>query len=465
MTRWASLPAPTTATWHDGVWRAESIAIAIADDRFAREAERLEAELAELGIAVDSAAPTSVTFRAGACPREAFSIAVDDDVVIAASTPAGAFYATRALVNNLRASGSMPRGVFTSSPSVAERGVHLDTARAYYPAAWMRAFLHQMASVSLNTLQWHFSENEGIRIAGVSGTLPVSHEHLTVDEVRDLLELAADLHIDVVPSLDMPGHLKFALAELPELRLADDARALDISRPAAIEFAKQLIDDYAPIFKYSTSWNLGADEFLDVERTADPPALVAAAERRFGSDANAYDLITWFANAIADHLRERGFTARVWNDGMFRGNQVALASDIELTWWTNWNKPMAPLGAGLDAGHRILNFDDAHLYFVLGENAGYTYPTSQRLWRDNWHPGLFPALPGGARQELAIPYPAQLGGAFISVWSDKPEALAPAEVAALLWDPLAGFAERSWNGGSTLSHAEFVSARDGISRP
>ena len=165
-------------------------------------------------------------------------------------------------------------------------------------------------------------------------------------------------------------------------------------------------------------------------------------------------------NRIAAHLRERGFEARAWNDGLLRSAGERLDPGVVLTWWTNWNAGMRPVAEAVAAGHRLVNVNDALFYYVLGENAGYRYPTAARIWDADWHPGLFPARWGEAgqgtvRQELTRPYPDLLLGVSFAVWSDLPEAQTVAEVADGIRGPLRAMAERAWNAGSALSLVEF----------
>lgn len=481
---WRSLPQPTAFEPTGDVWRAAAVRVVPADGAgpagaddagFAREAERLRAELQTMGVRVvtdtkghapgvaESGLPFDATItlrRQDHTPEpEAFDIVIDDDVVITASSAAGVFRATRSIIQQLRTSGSLPRGRVASVPAVRERGVHLDAARAFYPASWIISLLHRMSELGLNTFQWHFSENEGVRLERPGHPGFASAEHITLDEAKRIIVVAASLHIEIVPSLDMPGHLRHALRDRPALRLDDDDRALDISRPDAVAFARRLVADYLPVFAGSSRWTIGADEFLDVHRTSDPPHLVAEAVRRFGPDASSFDLLTAFVDDIAAEVRTAGFVPRVWNDGMFRAHHVPLASDAEIAWWTNWFAPMRPLARALDEERTLLNFDDAHLYYVLGEAAGYRYPTAERLWDDRWHPGLFPGLPDGGRQELTHPYPSALRGTYFSIWSDRPNAQTPDEVMAGIEAPLAAFAERAWNGGSALTLEQFHDIR------
>lgn len=83
------------------------------------------------------------------------------------------------------------------------------------------------------------------------------------------------------------------------------------------------------------------------------------------------------------------------------------------------------------------------------------------------HPGRFPSLPDGTVQEVGPPYPAQLRGVAISVWSDVPDAQTPREVAAAVRRPVRAMAERAWNAGGRLTHAELVEigTRIGVAGP
>ncbi|MET8468375.1 family 20 glycosylhydrolase [Streptomyces sp. NPDC006422] len=460
---WSSLPQPTTTELTGAVWRPDAgVLVTSAQDELRREVQRFAAETRDVGVPPRGRpAPVELLLGdTGLRSPEAFTIDVSERVRIVGNTPAAVFRATRQLLHNLRAQGCVPCGTVRSEPAVTERGLHLDTARKFYPADWLAELIPALADIGINTLQWHFSENLGFRIASDRHPEIVSPEHHTKAEVRELLALAADHHIDVVPSLDMPGHLRQALAAHPEWRLpapaADTRHALDITRPEAVAFAHDLVDEYAELFAGCRHWNLGADEFVDFDRMTDYPVLARAAWNRFGPAANGFDLLTAFANETAARLARHGFTARVWNDGMFRGAAVALDPAVQVTWWTNWNARMRPVTAALDGGHRVVNFMDAQLYYVLGEVNNYPYPTSERLWADDWHPGVFPRLPGGAPQTWRRPYPEQLIGTSFSVWSDVPDARTPAEVAEGIRRPLRGMAERAWNAGSRLSHEEFL---------
>ena len=469
-TPWRAIPQPTSVEVTGQDWRPTSVRVVAEEPAFAREAERLAAELAELGI--PDGGDSTILLRRDARDGEAFALEIGDDIEARAGTPVGVFRATRQILHNLRAQGVVPRGRVTSAPAVPERGFHLDAARMSFPASWIIRLLHALADVGITTFQWHVSEDEGFRIGSAAFPEIVSEAHVSRTEAIEVADAAADLHIDLVPSLDMPGHLRHVLSAHPEHRLPERGgpatdHALDITSADAIRFARALIDDVAALFPRSTRWHLGGDEFVDFARIEEYPALAAEARARYGPHGTGFDLLTTFVNEVAAHLRAKGFAPRVWNDGMLRSAEVALDRDLVLTWWTNWHAQMRPLSAALEAGNPLVNFHDALFYYVLGEKAGYAYPTSARIWEADWHPGLFPALPGGVRQEIARPYPEQLLGASFSVWSDDAAAQTPDEVAEGIRLPLRAMAERAWNGGSALTHEEFcaIDAALGVAAP
>ncbi|MDA4892199.1 family 20 glycosylhydrolase [Streptomyces sp. MS2A] len=484
---WHALPQPAAFTPSGGTWRPSGVRVVADDPRLGREAERLRGDLHAQGVPEGSASLVRLRIDpalAAGVERgaEAYLVEVGDDVVVRGASPSGVFRGTRQLLHNLRAQGGVPRGRAHGTPAVAERGLHLDAGRKHFGAEGILALLHDAADVGINVLQWHFSENEGFRLESAAFPEIVSAGRVTRAEAARILAVAADLHVEIVPSLDMPGHLRQVLSAHPELRLPPGIdgygpdvpppaitgtdHALDIARPETWDFARRLIDDMLPVFPDARRWNLGGDEFVDFARIDDHPGLAAAARERFGPDATGFDLLTAFVNHIAAHLRSRGLEPRAWNDGMLRGAVVSLDPSVVLTWWTNWNAGMRPLADAVAAGHGIVNVNDALFYYVLGENAGYRYPTAARIWEADWHPGLFPDLPAAVgeerRQELAAPYPPLLRGVSFAIWSDRPDAQTVDEVTAGIRSPLRAMAERAWNGGSRLSLTEFIALEAAI---
>lgn len=476
---WAGIPQPTTTSPAAGPGWAPGAATRVlaGDDRLTREAERLGAELTTVADRGDGAKglPGDVLLRLGPVPgsaadgvAEAYCVEVGPGgVTVTGTDVAGVFRGTRQVLHTLRARGGLPSGSAVGVPAVPERGLHLDAARVRFRADWIAGLLRELAYVGLNLLQWHVSEDEGFGIESLSHPEVASPGALSRAEVRALLDLADDLHVRVAPSLAMPGHLGQVLRAHPDLRLrgADGAPvpgALDVTDERAVRLALDLVDELAGLFRSGVPWNIGADELLGADDVAAHPGLAAEAVRRFGTGATGADLLVDFVNRVAAVVRSHGYRPQVWNDAMFRGAVVPLDRDVRVACWTGWHPRMAPLSAALDRGHDVLNAHDALLYYVLGEHAGYAYPTAERLAAHDWHPGLFaerrlPPGPDGApraaAQVLDPPYPPQLRGAMAAIWCDVPGARTPDQVAEDVRAPLRAMAERAWNAGTRLGTA------------
>lgn len=144
--------------------------VAIVSDAMSRhEAQRLIADFDERGLAtnIDDAADTElriimqVATQSVNNPEDAMIDVSETTIIITVSAPVGIFRATRHLLSLLDEHGCVPCGTIRLSPLVAERGLHIDAARKYFDAQWMKDRIREAASLGLSVIQWHFSENEG----------------------------------------------------------------------------------------------------------------------------------------------------------------------------------------------------------------------------------------------------------------------------------------------------------------
>src|SRR5690606_9443175 len=131
-------------------------------------------------------------------------------------------------------------GRIADAPAMRWRGCHLDVARRFYSSEEVKQFLAVLAWNKLNVLHWHLSDDEAWRVEiaaypaltetvafrGYGAAIPpllgsgpeASGGYYTQDAVRDIVDLADDFGIEVVPEIDMPGHCYALLQALPELR-------------------------------------------------------------------------------------------------------------------------------------------------------------------------------------------------------------------------------------------------------
>lgn len=127
------------------------------------------------------------------------------------------------------------------SPRFAYRGLHLDEARHFFGKAQVKKYLDIMAYHKLNTFHWHLTDDQGWRIeikkypeltsvgSKRNGTCIKrnynTNDHIpygegmwyTQDDIREIVEYAALKGIEVIPEIDLPGHMLAALAAYPHL--------------------------------------------------------------------------------------------------------------------------------------------------------------------------------------------------------------------------------------------------------
>ncbi|WP_405980591.1 family 20 glycosylhydrolase [Streptomyces sp. NBC_00158] len=157
-------------------------------------------------------------------------------VTLTAHAPAGLFRGGQTLRQLLpvRGAGEVPGGDVTDTPRFAYRGAMVDVARHHFPVEQVKRYVDQLAQYKINTLHVHLSDDQGWRIAvdswprlatygGASEVGGGPGGHWTKDEYRDLVAYAARRYVDVVPEIDMPGHVNAALASYAELNC--DGRA------------------------------------------------------------------------------------------------------------------------------------------------------------------------------------------------------------------------------------------------
>ena len=377
---------------------------------------------------------------------EGFTVEVGASAELMAQSRRAAVYGLRTVFE----AGELAFGRLADWPCTNERGLHLDAGRKYYTKGWIMERVKDLSRNRMNVLWLHFSENEGFRIDSERHPEVPSRFHLTKDEVREIIALCGDLFVDINPALDCPGHLGTALMEHPRWRLNRQMTeplysALDITKPEARAFLLELVDEYAELFAGSKVFHIGGDEFIDFNHFERFPEMDACARERLGPDCGGVDLYVDFLNQVIAHVRAKGFQVRVWNDGLFRPDQaehVELDRNVQIAFWSNWDKGMAPLKVFLDRGYQVVNYHSEYLYFILLIRKDYSDPDPDKILTQ-WHPGMFPTHPVSGPQTLD-PKSEQMLGCCYSIWSDWPDLEDEEEVDRRSRDSIRAFGIRCW---------------------
>ena len=125
------------------------------------------------------------------------------------------------------------------APRFAWRGLSFDVSRCFFDPEEVKQVIDMVALYKINVLHMHLSDNQGWRIeikkypeltqigskrketviGHNSGTYDGKEYggFYTQDQIRDVIDYAAERHITIIPEIDMPGHQLAALATYPEL--------------------------------------------------------------------------------------------------------------------------------------------------------------------------------------------------------------------------------------------------------
>jgi hexosaminidase len=461
--------------------QAELIDVAhtLADDLFAFTAQHVPV----MHDAQSEAGEGDVVLSLGDCNaalgQEVYRLAIDGSVLISAIAAQGAFYGTRTLLQLLHQSPTLAGGIALDWPRYPERGMMVDAGRKYFTAAWMQAHVKELAYLKMNYLHLHFSDNEGFRIESESHPEIVSEEYLSKDEVRDLLALAQRYFVTVVPEIDMPGHMTAALTPHPELQLVNvagqaDASRLDMTKPEAMQFVTELLEEYLALFP-GPYWHTGADEYMAPYEYPTYPQLQTYARTQYGPDAEAKDAIHGFTNRIDELVRAHGRTTRMWHDDLNGGTAVTVNSGIVAEWWTNFSPlsdpfPPAPQ-ALLDQGRTIVNAGWFPTYYVLGGAFGVSPlppPADMRSAYESWEVHQFygPIYYNDALNfppDVVDPEEPRNLGSKLNLWCDDPAAETEAEVAQHIAPNLRVIAQKTWRSPLLVpGYAEFEAIMDTV---
>lgn len=300
-----------------------------------------------------------------------------DGVTVSASTAAGYFYAfqtvKKVLPPNVMAgvadaavtSYRLPVMTIDDSPRFGYRGFMLDVSRHFFDVSQIKRMLDVMACYKLNRFHWHLTDDQGWRaeikkypkLTTVGATAPNTRRNtfgggeywtnepygpyfFTQDEMREVVAYARDLHIEVIPEIEMPGHFAAAATAYPEFSCSPDGShavwvdggissdVLNVANPAALQFCKDVLSEIIDIFPSETI-HIGGDECPTSawEKNAECQALYASL------GLTSYrQLQNNFNKEINDFVKEKGRRLIVWNEAITAsGADTQLMSEIGAT--------------------------------------------------------------------------------------------------------------------------------------
>ncbi len=272
--------------------------------------------------------------------KEHYRIVAGDAITVYYNDEAGLYYANQTLQAFVDHYGDfLPRMTIEDGPQFGFRGLMLDVGRYFYPVEDVKKIIDYMAELKLNVFHWHLTEDQGWRIesekypllAEIGSKRKYTNWHrltphggyYTKKDLKEIVDYAHERHIIVIPEIDMPGHMRSAIAAYPEL--ACMPRQLTVAEHVGVKhdilcagkeftytFIKDILEECLEIFT-DGYFHLGGDEAVKSRWQLCPECQKVIKEMGL---KNEEELQTYFMNKIVDEvLVPRGVTPIMWKCG------------------------------------------------------------------------------------------------------------------------------------------------------
>lgn len=330
-----------------------------------------------------------------------------------------------------------------SNATLDYRIVHLDCGRKYFSVANIKTLIDNMYLAGYNQLELAIG-NAGLRflLDDMSISFTVNGEKITYDndtmvanikagnkvqnnsnddscltetDMKLIIAYANARGIEVVPLLNMPGHMNAVLNAFSDYRISgknknyettQSSSTLNLASDEAKAFGLALLQKYVDFFKGRVSYfNFGADEVAN--DIVNP----------FYSFNDGYAAqCAPYMNECAEIIVAAGMTPRAFNDYMYFANSsVTLNKNIEVCYWNaQWNNsPYVLPNVIANKGHKLINTNSEWYYVLNGEGNNLTYAEAHvtSLNYNDYHVG------NGTKSTVN-----PTAGAMICLWCDKPNA-------------------------------------------
>lgn len=354
------IPYPANLTRNEGTFNLKqltAIPTPAGDGAVARYAQEFATQLEKTsGIKVPvnptTAATSLVMTKDATLAHEAYKLTVNEaGIKIEAADSTGFFYAIQTLKQ------LMPHAIYNRSgtstaidwtvpcveiadqPQLGHRGYMLDVARHFFSKTEVKRILDIMATYKMNRFHWHLTDDQGWRIdipeypklaqvgavrkgsfvnAGGSSKFFDDTEYgrgmyYTLDDLREIVAYAKNLNIEIIPEIDLPGHMVAAVAAYPEFSCDPTKKyevridggiskdVLNIGKDETIDFLKCVLGHMAEVFPYKYI-HLGGDECPTDQWSHNADCLKRVKDEGL---AGVNELQSWLVEKLGLYLKEK----------------------------------------------------------------------------------------------------------------------------------------------------------------
>lgn len=290
---------------------------------------------------------------------------------IESDSPSGIFYAIQTLIQLLPVSKENLSAKtliiacceIEDYPRFSYRGMHLDVSRHFFPVSYIKTYIDYIAFHKMNYFHWHLTDDQGWRIeikkypklteigawrnGTIIGRFPgkgndnTKHGgYYTQEEIKEVVQYAADRFITVVPEIEMPGHSMAVMAAYPELSTTPNVRPNvpmtwglngvenNVFAPSekSFSFLEDVLNEVMSLFP-SNMIHIGGDECSKIWWKKDSLSQQLMREKGL---KNEDELQSYFIQRIEKYVNSRGKTIIGWDEILEGG----LAPNAAVMSWT-----------------------------------------------------------------------------------------------------------------------------------
>ena len=242
--------------------------------------------------------------------REAYSLkATGEGVELTARSSAGLYYAAQTLAQLVEGHGAeaeLPEVEIRDWPALAYRGIMMDMSHGALPTEReVKRQLNFLARWKNN--QYYFYNEASIELAGYPLLNPTGR--FSQAAVRRIVAYGRERHIDVIPCLELYGHLHdlFRVEKYSGLSDVPHGTEFDPRNPQVMALLTDWAGQIAALFP-SPFVHVGFDETFQIE----------VAARQGGAGAEPTRLFVQQLSNVAGLFRHYGKTVMAWGDIMVK---------------------------------------------------------------------------------------------------------------------------------------------------
>ncbi|MDO5571337.1 MAG: family 20 glycosylhydrolase [Bacteroidales bacterium] len=392
-----------------------------------------------------------------------------NSVTIKANSDAGLFYGLQTLIQLTETENKLPQMVISDSPRFEYRGMHLDVSRHFYSVDFIKKQLDMMAYYKLNRFHWHLTDGAGWRmevkkyplLTDIAAWRPYKNwkewykgdklycskddenangGYYTVEQMKDVVEYAAQRNITVIPEIELPSHSEEVLAVYPKFSCTGiPYKSSDFcpGNEKTFEFLQDIFDEVLEIFP-SKMIHLGGDEAGKADWKKCPKCLKRMRENNL---KDVDELQSYFVSRMGAYLNSKGRTFIGWDEILEGG----LAENAVVMSWRGEEGGIK----AVKSGHNAIMTPGGYCYFDAYQLEPSTQPeaiggylTVEKVYSYN-------PVPDSLNNEEA----KFIMGVQGNVWTEYMPT--PKHTEYMIYPRIAALAEVAWSNSENRSWNEF----------